>query len=216
WMPAHLKSVSRRAISLKQLAMSAKQLKQMLPTAGAAPLAESETMEFIELVGLLSLLDPVAGKKLADGAGVAPRDVFEDAPVGLGPVAPTLPGLIEAAFDAAVRGSKGQAALAALATAAAVGPEDAVGRVVVAQSLRAAGLESVRNRMFLDQALALRYGAPRLLSPRPQDAPGIVGTSTQQKATAPTPRAKPQAPPKAPAAPAVAPKAKPAPAAPRN
>lgn len=191
---------------------AAKWLAAMRPDSNAAPLSEPDMMEFIEIVSLLSILDPARGKAVADKAGVETRDVLEDAPAGLGPVAPALPGLVEAAFDAAVKGSKGQAALAALATAATVGPEDAVGRVVVAQSLRAAGLETIRNRMLLDQALALRYAGARIISPRPQDAPGLVRASTQQPATAPTPRAKPRAaaaPARPVAKPAVRPPAKP-------
>ncbi len=155
-------------------------LDAMEPQPGAAPLDESDAMERIDLVSTLNILDPVSARRVAARANLAISDPMERAPVGLGPIAPSMPAYLEAAFDAALGGSKGQAALAALAASADAPLSDAIARVVVAQSLRAAGLDDLRRGVDLDQTLAMRFESRTPLSPSLSSAPA----ANLQKASA--------------------------------
>lgn len=176
-------------LAIGDAAGAAQWLDAMQPQPGAAPLDERDAMEFIDLVSLLNILDPAAAKRVAARANVAISDPLERAPVGLGPIAPSLPETLDAAFDAALGGSKGQAALAALAASADSPVTDAIARVVIAQSMRAAGLDDLRRGLDLDQAIALRFESKTPLSPSLAAAPGAVlqRASAQQPQTSPSP-----------------------------
>lgn len=145
-------------IALGDAAAASRWLMQMWPQAGAPPLADADTLEFIDLVSVLGALDPTAAKKVADAANVAPRDLFDSALQDLRPVSSSLPQILTYAFDAAIKGVKGEAGLAALAASAVSKPDDAVARVAVLQSLRAAGLGGLSRRLIADDALTLKFG----------------------------------------------------------
>lgn len=162
-------------------ASAARWLDVMQPETGATPLDETDAGEFIDLVSLLNILDPAAAKRISTSANVAIDDPLERAPVGLGPIAPSMPATLEAAFDAALGGSKGQAALAALAASADSPATDAIARVVIAQSMRAAGLDDLRRGFDLEQAIGMRFESKTPLSPSLAAAPGAV----LQRASAP-------------------------------
>lgn len=176
----------------------------MQPQPGAAPLGEPDAMEMIDLVGLLSVLDPAAAARVAARANVEIADPMDRAPVRLGPIAASMPDYLEAAFDATFVGSKGQAALVALATSSDSPSDDAVARVVIAQSLRAAGLDELRRAVELESAIALRFVSKTPLSPVASAAPAAL-----QKVSAPAVTPAPAA--AKPTAAATRPAAKPAP-----
>ncbi|MFQ5563211.1 MAG: hypothetical protein ACE5FO_06550 [Parvularculaceae bacterium] len=136
-------------------------------------MAEADAMAFIELVNLLAVLDPASAAIVADSAGVM---IAETPAGGLAPSVaapeddPALAGVVEAAFDAALDGETGQAALAALAASPPQAAGDGgVRDVVVMQSLRAAGLEDVRRRLAFELAWAAR--APTQTPPPAAPAP---------------------------------------------
>jgi hypothetical protein len=179
-------------LAIGDAAGAAHWLDAMQPPPGAAPLDERDAMELIDLVSLLNMLDPAAAKRVAARSNVAISDPLERAPVGLGPIAPSLPDTLNAAFDAALGGSKGQAALAALAASADSPVTDAIARVVIAQSMRAAGFDDLRRGLDLDQAIAMRFESKTPLSPSLASAPSAIlqKTSAPQKTSpAPSPAA---------------------------
>lgn len=168
----------------------------MLGAGGLTALDEELGMEMIELTSLLSVLDPISAAGVAEAAGVS-----LSAPSFLSPAADretdeiALARIVEAAFDAAMRDIRGQAALAALAAADIAAAGDPVADVVIAQSLRAAGLDSLRRRMAFERALRGRFdvGARK---PAGEEAAAPPPTETRQAEAGPesdglTPRLKP-------------------------
>ncbi len=139
---------------------AARWLYAMLGTGDISAMDDESAMELIELANLLEILDPVAAAAIAETAGVA-----LDAPLSAGPSAgeaansETLAPIVEAAFEAAIKGTPGQAALAALAASSAAPVGDPLAAVVVEQALRAAGLDDLRRRMALEAVLKTRYAA---------------------------------------------------------
>ncbi|MBB5519718.1 hypothetical protein FHS62_002543 [Amphiplicatus metriothermophilus] len=140
-------------------------LSAMLGTGGLAGLAEEQAMAFIDLASLLAALDPAAARRIADQAGVVLDDPMAraraaraGAPAHGEPE--TLARVLEAAFEAARADIPGQAGLAALAASRAASGGDPLAQVIVAQSLRAAGLEDLRRRLAFETAWKARFAAP--------------------------------------------------------
>lgn len=131
----------------------------MLGTGSIASMDDASAMELIELTNLLAILDPVSAAAIAETAGVAldapfAQRISTDAPHADRDM---MARIIEAAFDAAVDDIPGQAALAALAVSNTAPVSDRLSRVVIGQSLRAAGMEELRKRMDFEAVLRTRF-----------------------------------------------------------
>lgn len=128
----------------------------MEPGASVGALPENDALHFIELVNLLSLLDPQTAAQIARAADVAllsGAGVRENAIGATDPVVAAH--LLEAAFDAALEDKVGQAGLVAVA---ASGPgRGPAAAVIVSQSLKAAGMSDLRRRYLFEQAWAGRF-----------------------------------------------------------
>ena len=126
------------------------------PGASIGALPEGEAMRFIELVNLLSLLDPQTASQIARAADVAlltGADAHNAPNRASDPVVAAH--LLEAAFDAALEDKIGQAGLvAAAASGAGRGPGASV---IVSQSLKAAGMADLQRRYLFEQAWASRF-----------------------------------------------------------
>ncbi|MEM8771680.1 MAG: hypothetical protein AAGD92_08530 [Pseudomonadota bacterium] len=151
-------------------------------------LPETQAMMFIELVNLLAILDPQAASQVARRADVAV--LGEDAPMPAGADdleidADLRAHILEAAFDAALENKIGQAALAALAASRqeAVDPAQ---RVIVSQSLKAAGLEDIERRYRFERAFSRRFARVDLAS-----AADETGSAGADQNNGLTPRLKP-------------------------
>lgn len=138
---------------------AARWLFAMLGSGGTANLAEAEAMEMIELVNNLSVLDPISAAAVAEAANIAVSDKPPfAAEVGAdGDADSARIQIIESAFDAAIAGIPGQAALAALAMSGAADFGDPVARVVIDQSLRAAELNDLRRRIGFEAVWRARF-----------------------------------------------------------
>ncbi|MEL7490692.1 MAG: hypothetical protein AAGJ73_08225 [Pseudomonadota bacterium] len=162
---------------------AARWLYAMLGTGSIASMDDGSAMELIELTNLLAVLDPVAAAAVAESAGVsldAPfvQTVSSDA-VHADP--DMMARIVEAAFDAAVDDIPGQAALAALAVSNTAPVSDRLSRVVIGQSLRAAGMEELRRRMDFEAVLRTRFDGDDT----------VMQTPEATKEGALTPRVKP-------------------------
>ncbi len=129
------------------------------PGASVGALPETEAMNFIELVNLLSLLDPQTASRIARAADVSLLSGAGAQDVSHGAKDPVIAAhILEAAFDAALENKVGQAGLvAAAASGAGRGPGDAV---IVSQSLKAAGMPELQRRYRFEQAWAARFVTP--------------------------------------------------------
>ncbi|NOX84227.1 MAG: hypothetical protein GXP06_14820 [Alphaproteobacteria bacterium] len=127
--------------------------------ATVAALPEEQAMAFIDLVNLLSVLDPQTATQIAGAADVALLDGGEAPPVAAGAYAdPAVTArILEAAFDAALDGKKGQAALAALAASNGAAPGGQIEAVLVGQSLRTAGLGDLQRRHEFERKWASSF-----------------------------------------------------------
>lgn len=140
---------------------AARWLFAMLGSGGAANLTEDETMEMIELINFLSVLDPISAAAVAEAAGVSiadPRDRLSSAG-GDNLRESSRMTIVESAFDAAIADIPGQAGLSALAMSGASAFGDPVAEVVIDQSLRAAGLNDLRRRVEFEAAWQARYAS---------------------------------------------------------
>ncbi len=129
------------------------------PGASVGALPETEAMTFIELVNLLSLLDPQTASQIARAADVSLLSGvdFHGASSRRAQDPVVAAHILEAAFDAALEQKTGQAGLAALAASGAGhGPGEAV---IVGQSLKAAGMADLQRRYIFEQAWAARFPA---------------------------------------------------------
>lgn len=129
------------------------------PGASVGSLPEQQAMAFIELVNLLSLLDPQTAAQIARSADVSLLNA-PAAPTGASgeqqdPVITAH--ILEAAFDAALEGKTGQAGLAALAAAGVSSDAGPAAAVVVGQSLKAAGMEDLMRRYVFERAWKAKY-----------------------------------------------------------
>lgn len=170
-------------------------LSAMLGTDGLAGLTEEQAMAFIDLTSLLAALDPAAARRIADRAGVVLDDPMARARAAwAGASAPrhgepeTLAHILEAAFEAARADIPGQAGLAALAASGAASSGDPLAGVIVAQSLRAAGLESLRRRLAFETAWKARFAAAAPAA----EAPGTAAAEPAESDDGITPRLKPR------------------------
>lgn len=129
------------------------------PNDSVTALPEAEGLKFIELVNLMALLDSQSAAQVARAADVSLLGAADQNLIHAeGPSDPVIAAqILEAAFDAALGGKNGQAGLAALAAARAGGANGPSEGVVIAQSLRAAGLEELERRYRFEQALAAKY-----------------------------------------------------------
>ncbi len=129
------------------------------PGASVGALPEGEAMAFIELVNLLSLLDPQTASLIARAADVSLLSGVDVHGALSRPARDPVVAahILEAAFDAALDEKIGQAGLAALA---ASGPGRGPGEaVIVSQSLKAAGMTDLQRRYVFEQAWAARFPA---------------------------------------------------------
>ncbi|HRX38530.1 MAG TPA: hypothetical protein P5072_03765 [Parvularculaceae bacterium] len=171
---------------------AARWLFAMLGSGGASSLEESDTMELIDLVNHLAVLDPISAAAVAEAAGVSVSDPRERA------AAPVIGAedeslrmrVIESAFDAAIADIPGQAGLAALAMSAMSGPADPVGDVVIDQSLRAAGLNDLRRRIEFESVWRARFASTGTDVAAPEAAP--VPAAPAEDESGLTPRIKPR------------------------
>lgn len=126
------------------------------PGASVGALPNDDAMRFIEMVNLLSLLDPQSAAQIARAADVAllsGADVANTQSRATDPVVAAH--LLEAAFDAALEDKIGQAGLvAAAASRPGRGPGAAV---IVSQSLKAAGMADLQRRYMFEQAWAAQF-----------------------------------------------------------
>jgi hypothetical protein len=180
---------------------AARWLFAMFGSGGASALSSNDAARLADLTSLLAVLDPISAKAVAEAANVtlAPR---VHRPASRTPPLPdqeTSARIVESAFDAAIDESQGQAALSALAASTVLGAGDPVGRVVVSQSLRAAGFNELRRRMDFEAVWNQRFQpeatelAPA--APPKAEAPAAAGAAPPQKTesgSAPTPRLKPK------------------------
>lgn len=126
------------------------------PNSSVGALPEPEAMMFIELVNLLALLDPQSAAQLARSADVSLLDGngFGRPSQGAVDVEPPSAEILRAAFEAVAENRLGQAGLVALAASrtkggSSPGPANAV---VVAQSLRAAGMMDLLRQYEFERA----------------------------------------------------------------
>ena len=162
---------------------AARWLFAMLGSSGTANLEESETMEMIELVNYLSVLDPISAAAVAEAASVSIADPRERnrAPTSGGEDQSRRIRIIESAFDAAIAEIPGQAGLSALAMSGASEPGDPVGEVVIDQSLRAAGLNDLRKRIEFESAWRARFDEGATAAPQTSaEAPAQTQTPSQE------------------------------------
>lgn len=176
---------------------------------GVPALSSTDAATLADLVNLLAILDQVSAKAVAEAAGVS---IDYRVARGFGAEAPlraesdSLARIVEAAFDAAIDNSPGQAALAALAASTLIGSNDPTGRVIVSQSLRAAGFNELRRRVDFETVWRGRF-VLEVPAAAPSPGPGPAGPApSAPSAGAPAPASM-----AAPAAPASATGAGPAP-----
>jgi hypothetical protein len=168
---------------------------------GASALTAADAAALADLVNLLAILDPISAKAVAEAAGVAieSRPARGQAAVEATPAdGDAAARIVEAAFDAAIDDSAGQAALAALAASTLIGANDPTGRVIISQSLRAAGFNELRRRMDFESVWRGRFAlsAPSA-APAPEASPapaasGGPALAPTPAAAGPNPRLKPR------------------------
>lgn len=174
---------------------AARWLFAMLGSGGAANLTEDETMEMIELINFLSVLDPISAAAVAEAAGVSIVDPRErlTPPAGDNLREPSRMTIVESAFDAAIADIPGQAGLAALAMSGASAFGDPVAEVVIDQSLRAAGLNELRRRVEFEAAWRARYASlEQATSEAAADAPPAPAAPPADGEDGLAPRLKPR------------------------
>ncbi len=179
---------------------AARWLFSMAGSGSAASLGQDEAMTMVDLVNLLAILDPISAKAVAEAANIALNSRAARAPASevRAEDQDLVARIVESAFDAAVDESAGQAALAALAAAAVMDPASPLGRVVVSQSLRAAGFNELRRRMDFEAAWRARFRASAAAAAASNPA-GAAPSQTLPAVSAqpaaerrPTPRLKPK------------------------
>jgi hypothetical protein len=179
---------------------AARWLFSMAGSGSAASLAEDDALDMIDLTNLLAILDPISAKAVAEAAKITldGRSGRVAGEMGRAEDQDAIARIVESAFDAAVDEAPGQAALAAIAASAVLNPADPLGRVVVSQSLRAAGLNELRRRMDFEAAWRARFAAtaPRAAPPAPPGpavvAPQPVSAPAPPADRGPVPRLKPK------------------------
>mgnify|MGYP001211641456 CR=1 FL=1 len=147
-------------------------------------LPDDQMMRFIDTVGVLGALEPAAAGRVAAAANVAPSPPRLSTEQNAAPSA-DLAFIVASAIDAAARGAKGEAALAALAASGAAEQGDPVAEAVTVNAFAAAGLDDIVRRRTVEKAIAALY---------PDDAPPAA-ESALTPASAPsglTPRLKPK------------------------
>ena len=126
--------------------------------ASVAALPEDQAMAFIDRVNLLSVLDPQTATRIAGAADVSLIGGDEAAAGADAHADPSVTAhILEAAFDAALDGKKGQASLAALAASTGEASDGHIEAVLISQSLRAAGLSDLQRRYSFERAWASTF-----------------------------------------------------------
>lgn len=178
---------------------AARWLFAMIGSSGAQALSEPQQLTLIDLANLLAVLDPISAKAVAEAGNVSldARSLMAGAALAVRAADPDAAArVVESAFDAAIDDSPGQAALAALAASSVIGASDPLGRVIVSQSLRAAGFNELRRRMDFEAVWRARFAPPPAApptaaapaAPDPAAAPAEAAPQKQ----APVPRLKPK------------------------
>lgn len=150
---------------------------------GLATLDDETATRFLELNGLLALLDPISGGAVAAAANVElsePRAHLS--PPGADENRDRLADLVQAAIGAVDRKSQGQAALATLALHEMDYRGDPVANVAANAVLKSAGLNQAARTVAFQKAW-------RGLYPEPVDAPVSVTQPREDRGM--TPRLKP-------------------------
>lgn len=181
--PAEAARFAEARMAIGDGAGAARWLRAMLGSDGLPALPEEEAMAFIALTDLLAALDPEGAAGLAERAGVALDATTAPLSAGAMPDPERFPGVVEAAFEAAMKGIPGEAGLAALAASDAAPPGDPVGDVVVGQSLRAAGLDALRARLRFESAWRSRFA----VTPTSAPAAGAAAAAEPAAASSPAP-----------------------------
>jgi hypothetical protein len=146
---------------------------------------DADLMRFIDLVGVLSILDSAGGERVAALANVSAAKPPVVLPQPSGAEDGNLAQLVGAAIGAAREGSRGASALAAIAASDAAARGDAVAYAAMIESFAAAGLADVVRRQHVERAIAAIYPA----------APATAATGAAMPASAPNgmvPRLKPK------------------------
>lgn len=163
--------------------------------AAAAPemlrgLPEDQSMRFIDLVGVLGVIEPAGAQRVAAAANVVvavPR-----LEIGEADVPASDPGfLVAAAIDAAARGSAGKSALAGLVASKAAAAGDPVAEAVLTRSLALAGLDDILRRRTVEQAIAAMFPDDAPIAPAAAPAPA-AGPAPASAPKGLTPRLKPK------------------------
>ncbi len=156
------------------------------PGASVGSLPQQQAMSFIELVNLLSVLDPQSAAQIARAADVSLLNGESVGAQSFGDAGDPViaASVLEAAFDAALEEKVGQAGLAALA-ASNTGPTPA-SAVVVSQSLKAAGMADLQRRFQFERSWASRF-------PTAPDAAAEAPSDEAEEEDGFSPRLKPQA-----------------------
>lgn len=153
------------------------------PGESVGALPEALGLRFIELVNMLAMLDPQTASQIARAGDVSilnPDNIirFEG---GARPDPAVAAHILEAAFDAAIGEKQGQAALVALAASgSAMQPSDAV---IVAQSLKAAGLEDLQRRYRFERAWAAKFPGDAADGTTGEEMPNERGFAPRLKPT---------------------------------
>ena len=124
---------------------------------------EEAALQFLERTNLLAVLDPVAGAAVAAAAGVTispPRASAAPASAQDSADRLDLSRIVAAAIDAGATGSKGQAALAALALSSDQYAGDPVAEASMNASFRAADMGAVVRRLAFERAWAASFPEP--------------------------------------------------------
>ena len=139
---------------------------------------ESEAMRFIDLVGILAILEPTGAARLASLANIsvaAPRFAERE----MAQASADLALLVSSAIAAAADGRKGESALAALAASSYAATGDPIAEAVVTQAFAAAGMDDIVKRRAVERAIASLYPVtsatlPSTVAPAKSVAPGLT------------------------------------------
>ncbi|MEZ5914654.1 MAG: hypothetical protein R3C42_03370 [Parvularculaceae bacterium] len=131
---------------------------------------EDQTMRFIDMAGILGVLEPSAAQRVAAAANIAPSPPLRSAGAVAGSSA-DLAFIVAAAIEAASRGAKGEAALAALAASGEASRGDPVAEAVTEKAFAAAGLDEIARRRAVEAAIVALYPDEARAASETGDAP---------------------------------------------
>ncbi|GJL94132.1 MAG: hypothetical protein DHS20C05_05370 [Hyphococcus sp.] len=137
-------------------------------------LPAEQAIAFVARLELLALLDPQTASRIAGAADISiltnakTRSSSQRAHHDPAVTAQ----ILDAAFDAAYGNKTGQAALAALAASSGAADGSQVETVIVAQSLRSAGMTELQRRYEFENAWSATYATPQMRASADAGSPG--------------------------------------------